>query len=316
MSSRFPFPIANGWYGVGYSYEIPAGEVVRLQHLGTELVAFRGEDGTAHVLDAYCPHLGAHLGVGGVVVGDGVRCPFHAWEWDGATGACTNVPYATRIPPKAKIRTWQTIERNGCVLVWYHAEGEAPSFDIPEFEEATSAEWSDPACYEYVVKSHNQEMGENAVDSAHFRFVHGTLNVPPREVTESGPHRKSVQKIDMKTPRGELQGAIETNQFGMGFSTTRFTGICETFEIACTTPIDEETVRLRYMFRQPRVNGENPTGGVAAALIRDLIKQTEEDIPIWENKVHREKPLLCDGDGPIAEYRRWCSQFYSLPTGD
>ena len=311
MSARFPFPIANGWYGLLYSHELPPGEVVKLSLLGTELVAFRGDSGGAHVLDAFCPHLGAHLGVGGAVVGDAVRCPFHAWEWDGASGACTRVPYAERIPPKARIGAWQTVERNGVVLVWYHAEGKTPDFEIPEVEEATSPDWSEPDCHEFVVKSHNQEMGENAVDSAHFRFVHGTLNVPPSEVTEHGPHRISAQKIEMKTPRGEINGAITTDQYGMGFSTTRFTGICETFEIACTTPIDAETVRLRYMFRQPLVDGKQPSGGVAAALIRDLIKQTEEDIPIWEAKVHRAQPLLCDGDGPIAEYRRWCQQFYS-----
>ena len=52
-------------------------------------------------------------------------------------------------------------------------------------------------------------------------------------------------------------------------------------------------------------------GGVAAAIIRDIVKQMNEDVPIWENKIFRPQPVLCDGDGPIAEYRRWCSQFYS-----
>jgi hypothetical protein len=41
------------------------------------------------------------------------------------------------------------------------------------------------------------------------------------------------------------------------------------------------------------------------------VKQLNEDIPIWENKRYLERPLLCDGDGPIAEFRRWCLQFYS-----
>ena len=37
--------------------------------------------------------------------------------------------------------------------------------------------------------------------------------------------------------------------------------------------------------------------GVGAAIIRDLEKQMNEDIPIWENKVYHARPLLCDGDG-------------------
>ena len=26
-----------------------------------------------------------------------------------------------------------------------------------------------------------------------------------------------------------------------------------------------------------------------------------------------DKPLLCDGDGPIPIFRRWCTQFYTWP---
>ena len=29
-----------------------------------------------------------------------------------------------------------------------------------------------------------------------------------------------------------------------------------------------------------------------------------------ENKQFRSSPLLCDGDGPIAEFRAWAAQFY------
>ncbi|KAF4524913.1 hypothetical protein B566_EDAN013662 [Ephemera danica] len=35
---------------------------------------FRGESGEVHVLDAYCPHLGANMAVGGTVRGDTLEC--------------------------------------------------------------------------------------------------------------------------------------------------------------------------------------------------------------------------------------------------
>jgi len=35
----------------------------------------------------------------------------------------------------------------------------------------------------------------------------------------------------------------------------------------------------------------------------------EEDQIIWDRKQYFEKPMLCDGDGPFAKYRRWYSQF-------
>jgi 3-ketosteroid 9alpha-monooxygenase subunit A len=55
---------------------------------GKDLVLFRGGDGALGLLDAYCPHLGAHLGVGGSVSADGcIQCPFHGWKF-GTDGKC------------------------------------------------------------------------------------------------------------------------------------------------------------------------------------------------------------------------------------
>jgi hypothetical protein len=39
--------------------------------------------------------------------------------------------------------------------------------------------------------------------------------------------------------------------------------------------------------------------------------QVGQDIPIWEHKIYLENPVLCDGDGPIAKYRKWFQQFYA-----
>ena len=311
MARVFPFPLPVGWYAVAHSDGLAPGAVRALRYFGRDLVAFREEEGPPHVLGAHCPHLGAHLGHGGRVAGRALRCPFHGWEWDGGTGACLRVPYTSRVPAAARATTYPTVERNGFVFAWYHPRGGAPWFEIPELPEATSPEWSRPQRFEWTVRSRNQELGENGVDSAHFRFVHGTLNVPTPEVSADGPFRRNLQPVKLRTPRGDVEGGIDSTVYGMGFAATRFTGICETLELATSTPIDEERVHVRYAFVQPRVDGHEPTGGVAAAIIRDIVKQMNEDIPIWENKIFRPDPVLCDGDGPIAEYRRWCRQFYA-----
>ncbi len=146
--------------------------------------------------------------------------------------------------------------------------------------------------------------------------MHGTQNVPVTEAEEDGAYRKAFSPILMKTPRGEVKGGIDAQMFGMGFAATRFTGICETVELATTTPIDRHHVHVRYGFIQPKVDGKDPVGGVAAAIIRDIVKQMNEDVPIWENKAYWTRPSLCDGDGPIADFRRWCQQFYPARDGD
>lgn len=82
-------------------------------------------------LDAYCPHLGANLAVGGTVVGETVRCPFHGWQFD-PSGKCVHIPYTTKaIPEAAKVHTWPLDELNGSIFIWYHAEGIPPTWEIP-----------------------------------------------------------------------------------------------------------------------------------------------------------------------------------------
>ena len=185
--ARFPFGVPNSWYVVAYSDEVVPGAVQRLRYFDRDLVLFRGESGSVAVLDAYCPHLGAHLGVGGKVVGDTLQCPFHGWRWD-AAGACKEIPYAKRIPPKVRAEHYPVIERNGMIFVWYHAEGEAPSFEIPEVEGWGSDGWLGSWLrWEWTVKTHPQEMAENGIDWPHFERVHG-FPVPDDRSCEFRPN--------------------------------------------------------------------------------------------------------------------------------
>ena len=107
--------------------------------LARDLVIWRGEDGAAHVMDAYCPHMGAHLGYGGRVEGCNLVCPYHWWEYDG-DGANVRIPYADRPNGKARVRSYPTIDRNGLIMFWYHPNGDPPAWDVPEIPEL-----SDPA---------------------------------------------------------------------------------------------------------------------------------------------------------------------------
>ena len=62
--SRFPMPIPHGWYFVSYSEDLVPGESKPLHYFDTELVLFRTEKGEPVLMEAYCPHMGAHLGHG------------------------------------------------------------------------------------------------------------------------------------------------------------------------------------------------------------------------------------------------------------
>jgi hypothetical protein len=44
--------------------------------------------------------------------------------------------------------------------------------------------------------------------------------------------------------------------------------------------------------------------------VRNLVEGFAQDRQIWENKRWRDRPALCDGDGPVGALRRWYRQFY------
>src|SRR3954452_3500285 len=121
---RYPFPVPNGWFIVAESASLEPGDVRALHYFDRDLVLYRTEDGAPRVMDAHCPHLGAHLAVGGRVEGECIRCPFHGWKYDGAEGRCVEIPYGDVkvIPSKAHPRVYPTLERNHMIWAWYHAK--------------------------------------------------------------------------------------------------------------------------------------------------------------------------------------------------
>jgi len=92
---RYPFPpYPTGWYLLTDSRSLAPGEVRPLRYFGQDLVLFRSMAGTPVLFDAHCPHMGAHLGYGGLVDGECIRCPFHSWKFD-SEGRCAEVGYGT-----------------------------------------------------------------------------------------------------------------------------------------------------------------------------------------------------------------------------
>lgn len=312
MAQRYPFPIPFGWFCVGYPEDFPIAEPKALYYFGRHLVGWRDEEGAVHVQDAYCPHLGAHLGHGGTVEGCELICPFHAWRYDTDGNNC-GIPYSERINRKAKLETFPTLERNGLVMTWYHPERIEPQWEIPEIPECNGhPDWSELMTTEYVIDAAWQEMAENAVDSAHFRYVHNTATVPEIEQYDTG-FPEAVMRSSQKfpTPRGVMEGQINSHQYGPGFSFVNFSGIVDTINYATTTPIEADRCHVRFNFRVKTMGDETTTRNVGKAFVAEVDKQVREDKPIWEHKAHLVRPALADNDGPFMRFRKWATQFYA-----
>jgi phenylpropionate dioxygenase-like ring-hydroxylating dioxygenase large terminal subunit len=95
-----------------------------VRFMGQELVLFRGARGQLGLVDAHCPHLGAHMGVGGTVTPDGcLQCPFHGWKF-GVDGKCVEIPYSSgSVPAQAATRAHRVAESHRVIMAWHDAEG-------------------------------------------------------------------------------------------------------------------------------------------------------------------------------------------------
>ena len=111
------------------------------------------------------------------------------------------------------------------------------------------------------------------------------------------------------TPRGNIEGSIENANIGPGLSVVRFKGLCDTLLLANVTPVTSEFTIAHYAFYQRKADMGGPLGRVGEAIIKNIVQQMEEDRIIWDRKKYYEKPMLCDGDGPFAKFRKWYSQF-------
>lgn len=300
-----PPPVPNGWYAAAASDSLVPGAVEPFIAVERELVVFRGDDGAAHVLDAHCPHMGAHLG-GGSVHGDTLQCPYHAWRFDGA-GACVEIPYSEgRIPSKACVRSYPTHEQDGLVLFWYHAGGAAPGYEVPSFDEAHDDTWSGPVEYRGELVASLQDMAENNVDYTHFFFVHGrdALDESSSRFSTDGPFSTVVETFDDK-------GLTFTRYtYGPGIALLRIPDLATV--LTTTTPIDRRHVRLLWHFYFPP-GLESVAEDIIDGVVGDHGLGADE--PIWRDKVFRERPMLVKGDGPIVEFRRWYEQFYDGSRG-
>jgi len=313
---RYPLPVPNGWFAVAQSNDLGPGETKNAHYFGRDLVIWR-EHGTGvpHVVDAYCAHLGAHMGVGsgspeshepgpGVVHEDCLQCPFHGWRYDG-TGACVEIPYSEsgRIPSRARVRGYATVEKNGCIFAWHHGADEPPQWEIPDLFEFDHEEWEGPIYTERFISAALQELVENDQDTVHFVYVHNSPVIPEQHTRWEGRMRIT----EAPRPDGSVFSR-ETCQ--LGFVALRTTGAV-TF-MAASSPIDEGHVHQRYIFAYPKSVGADVGMRMVDAFAKAGVWQ---DIPIWEHKEFKATPILVKGDGEIAEFRRWASQFYTWPEG-
>lgn len=326
-----PFP--RGWYVLAFARELRRGGVLTRALAGRELVLFRTASGRVAALDAYCPHLGAHLGHGGRVEGELLRCPFHGFRFD-TDGRCAATGYGSKPPPTAVGHTWPVREVNGMLCVFHDADGRPPDWEIPALD-ATG--WSAPVFRRFTLAAHPQETTENSVDLGHFSWVHGYRAVQLEgDVVIDGAYLSTAYTAQRPAPlvgrwwQGlHFDFRFETHIHGLGYSLVEVR--VHGFDIRArlwVLPVPVAPGRLSLTLAASGDGGGDvhpalqpvPRRLRAALIGRGLLlalaTDARQDFAIWEHKRYVHPPALALGDGPIGRYRTWATQFYPPATAD
>ncbi len=322
-----PRRFARGWHCLGLARDLADGTPHRVEAFGQRLVVFAGEDGVINVLDAYCRHMGGDLSQG-TVKGNEIACPFHDWRW-GGDGRCKQIPYARRVPLRARTAAWPTMVQDGMVFVWNDPEGSPPPADvtIPRIPQVGDDRWTDWLWYETVIEgAHCREIVDNVVDMAHFFYVHYSFPTYFKNVFEgtsayqymNGDGREDVRPSRPSKSNPAVLGTTSVAAYhGPSFMVDEVTYHYEdldvdTILINCHYPIDENSFVLQYGIIVEKKDGISDADAEAmAAKTGAFIRYGfEQDVAIWKSKARIDNPLLCEEDGPVYQLRRWYQQFY------
>jgi 3-ketosteroid 9alpha-monooxygenase subunit A len=330
---------ARGWHVVLFSQELAIGEVKQLHYFDQDFVIYRGESGQAAILDAHCPHLGAHLGsAGGRVINDTIACPFHGWTFD-TSGRCVDIPYASKIPDRAvnALRGYPVLEKNGFIALWYDPEqGEPEDYlpDIPQWGEGED-KWGDWKFFRSRIRAKPCDIIENIVDIAHFPHVHGG-RVQSFENTfgERTVTQISTVKMDasarMVVPPGlpfdfaqlrKEAAATDSDAWGDAtyhgpttmyyYTESRSPELSyQSWWVNCHIPVNPDEVDLCSAVIFNSLTDEALPEDFVSLYPQTAHAAFGQDVEIWKDKIYQADPVLCDGDGPINKLRRWYEQFY------
>ncbi len=174
------------------------GPPIRLNVMGEELVAFRDSEGEVGVLDARCPHRGAHLFFGRNEE-CGLRCVYHGWKFDrhGNAMDLPNVPADSNLHKTVRTKAYPV--REAGEIVWAYmgpAAEKLPGGKLPELPQLEFALL--PPSQRFVTKQLFEcnwaQIIEGDLDTAHFSFLHMPApSVPSTTHTHSQADEKRLR---------------------------------------------------------------------------------------------------------------------------
>jgi len=316
-----PATFPRGWFVIAEASELESTPLA-LRFFGQDFVVYRGESGNPVALDAYCAHMGTHIGCAKSaalvqnnqqIEGDSIRCPYHGWRY-GPDGKVNDIPYFDGpVPEASAIRSYPVQEVMGCIMMWFDPEGGEPEYGPPKLDE-----WDDPRWVRWQLDHlgelpvHPQEILDNMADMRHLGPTHGA----PSEYFENefrdhvliqrqgGFHAGYHAQLDTVTWYTGPGVLLSKQQFGDVL----------TFELIANTPVEDGVSKVWHACLS-RASEGLPTEQdkvVAREIQAGALQAFSSDFEIWKYKRPALQIMQLPTDGPFGKGRRWYSQFYDV----
>jgi 3-ketosteroid 9alpha-monooxygenase subunit A len=172
--------------------------------------------------------------------------------------------------------------------------------------------------YREGLELHPQYVLENGVDFAHFKYVHNTPIVP---IFTRHDFDDPVSFVDFTiTFEGDdgqkiedVNSGVEAINGGLGIAVTKSWGMIDNRTISAITPIDDFTSDVRFMVYIGRTPHKDAVRAEVKAqeFGREVIRQFEQDIEIWQHQRYSDPPALATSEYEgFTAIRKWAKQFY------
>lgn len=158
------------WQPIAATSELADRWTMRIRLLGEDLVLFRDRQGKRGLVKEKCPHRGASLAYG-IPTQDGIRCPYHGWEF-GHSGDCLsqpNEPEHICFKDKIKTAAYPVEELNGMLFAYL---GPEPRPLLPRWD-GFVAEGSIRMLGRALIPINWLQAMENSLDPIHTEWLHG-----------------------------------------------------------------------------------------------------------------------------------------------
>jgi hypothetical protein len=210
-------------------------------------------------------------------------------------------------------RKFPMVKKNGELYCFYDENGDPPYFEVPEIQEFNSPKWQAPFYLSWQARVHVQEVAENALDLSHFCTVHQYKEFPTLTQFAIKEHQFNVVMHSRKKILGFIsKTSMDITYHGLGIvvaNVTTNSGI--TLKVLLmTTPIKQEYVHITMAVAIKKTNNPFKNYLLRTILPKEVKAEFSRDIPVWENKIYRSRPLLCSNEGNIVRIRTWAKQFY------